>query len=65
MSIPIRPMNPTEVFKTPLDSVYPGLRIVDKFHPPNETFPNPSFSEIAGIRGLRDIYTPLIDRRPI
>ena len=65
MSTPFIPMKPTEAIRTPLDNVYPGLRIVDKFHPPGVNYPDPSHEQIAGIKGQSGVVTTLIGKRPI
>ena len=58
-------MKPTEPIITSLDAIYPGLRIVDKFHPPSTKFPQTSYSEIAGIKGMSGVQKTLIEKRSI
>ena len=50
MSSNPRPMRSTEVTTTRLDAIHPGLRSVDKFHPPSEKFPSESFEQLAAIK---------------
>lgn len=47
----LRVMRSTELLTTPLDDIAPGLRIVEKFHPSSEKFPDPSYEVIAGLKG--------------
>lgn len=51
MSQPISPMRSTERFVTPMENIYPGLRIVEKFHPPSPKYADPSYEVIAGLKG--------------
>ena len=62
----LRPMRPTETFILNLDSIFDGLRIIDKYHPPSpEGFKRPSYEEIAGIKGESGKVTKLIEKREI
>ena len=50
MSDFVRLIKPTEVFPINLDNVYPGLLIINKFHPLNNPFSDASFEQLAGIK---------------
>ncbi len=54
-----RIMKSTEVTSINLDSVYPGLRVVDKFHPPGGGYSDASYESFAAIKGSKDITTDL------
>ncbi|MBL7148385.1 MAG: hypothetical protein ISS82_06165 [Nanoarchaeota archaeon] len=58
-------MRSTEVSRYGLDRVHPGLGIIDKYHPPGLGYPDPSFEEIAGIRGEPGSTASLIPKKPI
>lgn len=65
MSVPIRPMRGTEVFATRLDDLYPGLRLVDKLHPPMGPYWDPSYEMLAGIKGQPGVKKTLQEKRSI
>lgn len=50
MSGTIRPMGSTETNVTRLDNISPGLRIIEKYHPPGNGYPDASAEIIAGIK---------------
>jgi len=50
MSGNFRPMKSTEKNVTRLDNIYPGLRIIEKYHPPGKGYPDASAELIAGIK---------------
>jgi hypothetical protein len=60
-------MRPTETFILNLDNIFDGLRIIDKYHPPSPQggFQNPSYEEIAGIKGKSGEVAKLIEKREI
>jgi hypothetical protein len=63
----ITPMRSTEIYKTDLGHIYPGLSVVDKFHPQNSNFPNPSYEQIIGFEGqqFKDFNNTLVPKTPI
>lgn len=62
---PLRPMKQTETVVTRIDEVYPGLRIIDKFHPPGNNYLDASYQQIVGIKGQVGAAMPLIKKSSI
>lgn len=58
--IEIRPIRSTETFSLKLDYVYPGLRLVDKFHPPKLGYLDIDYKEVFGLKSAK-MNTDLID----
>lgn len=47
----LRPMRSTEIFTTRLDDIEPDLRLVEKFHPIDKGYKDPSYQDLYGIKG--------------
>jgi hypothetical protein len=58
-------MPPTYPQSTRLESVYPGLRIVEKFHKPNAQYPDLSYEVIAGLKGQSGTFVPLDPKKKL